>query len=94
MNRMDKYYIKRYGITVRDKELMLEKQKYCCACCEKPFGGKKAYVDHEHCLGYSRLPPEEKRNYIRGLLCYICNKWLVAKNTRDTIGKVYFYLKK
>ena len=36
-------------------------------------GKKGLFVDHLHIEGCKDLPPEEKRKYIRGLLCSNCN---------------------
>ena len=55
----------RYGITIKDYDDMLLKQKGMCKICkskESGYGRKYFCVDHNH-----------KTNKIRGLLCYSCN---------------------
>jgi hypothetical protein len=52
-------WLKRYGITSKDFETMLEKQNGACAVCKKK---KKLCVDHDHETGK-----------VRGLLCRACN---------------------
>lgn len=67
---------KRFGITLEEYNQMFIKQKGCCGICERHQSEfKKALdVDHEHVEGYNKMPPEEKRKYVRGLLCNSCNR--------------------
>lgn len=62
----------RYGITIKDYDLMLEVQKNSCAiCCKKQEDtSKKLFVDHDHTSGK-----------IRGLLCHHCN--ILLGNAKD-----------
>lgn len=52
--------LKHYNITIKDYELLLEKQNGKCAICQKERG---LHVDHNHVTGK-----------VRGLLCGQCNK--------------------
>ncbi len=69
--KMRGYRLKcRYGISVEEYDLLLEKQNGVCAICQKPeavvdpryLTPRKLAVDHCH-----------KSGKIRGLLCYACN---------------------
>lgn len=53
-----------YGITLKDYNLLLEKQNHKCAICESDNAGGRGvfHVDHDHETGK-----------IRGLLCHKCN---------------------
>ena len=55
---------RKYGITLKDYYLLLEKQNYKCAICgsDNPKRDKFFCVDHDH-----------KTGEVRGLLCFICN---------------------
>jgi len=73
---------RRYGITPEQYDLMLERQGGGCAICGRlPKPGRRLAVDHDHAT---------KR--VRGLLCFQCNKYRVAKNTKQTALWVLRYL--
>ena len=54
--------LKRYGISIEEYNLQLEKQGNACAICRVV---KKLHVDHSHSTGK-----------FRGLLCFECNSGL------------------
>lgn len=64
-----------YGITPERYDAMLTAQGGHCAIClaTEPGGKGTWHVDHKHADGFKRLPPEEKRKSVRGLLCNDCN---------------------
>ncbi len=72
-----KYLLKKYGITTIDYGVLLAKQNYVCSICkeEKTKLGKikNLCVDHIHVPGYAKMKSEEKKKYVRGLLCFLCN---------------------
>lgn len=51
-----------YGISVKEYDLMFEKQGGCCAICGKPSIERALSTDHDHETGK-----------VRGLLCRNCN---------------------
>jgi hypothetical protein len=75
------YGLSRDGVSAVRKALIIA-QKYQCALCGKSFsGGRIGYLDHDHHSGA-----------IRGVLCMWCNRFRVAKNTRETSIEVVRYL--
>jgi len=72
---------KKYNLSLEDYESMLEAQNNRCAICDSE---EKLVVDHDHETGI-----------VRGLLCYSCNRNLIA-NRRDpcVFIKAAKYLKK
>lgn len=50
--------------------LTLKGQGKCEICGNTP---KILCVDHLHIKGYKKMAPEQKRKYVRGLLCFQCN---------------------
>jgi hypothetical protein len=86
----------KYGLT---EELWIEWYKSNdgkCHVCDNPFEDEKkdriSYVDHEHVKNYKKMSPEDKRQYIRGILCYQCNRRLLEKSNtlkRLRLGVAY-----
>ncbi len=54
-------------------------QGMVCGVCGRLPASLRLNVDHEHVKGYAKLPPEQKRKHIRGLLCYVCNKFFAMR---------------
>lgn len=84
-----------YGLTPEEYWEALKVQNDGCAICGLKELSRDKFtlaVDHEHVDGYDLLQPEEKRKYFRGLLCNVCNRWIVAKNTLETARAVLRYL--
>lgn len=84
-----KYLLKRdYGLTVKDYEMMIEKQDHRCAICGSDHNHRTTseyfFVDHCHDTGT-----------IRGLLCNKCNRMIGNVFDRtDVLKKMIEYLKK
>lgn len=74
LTRRDKYLRTKYGITeaIYKKMLALHDGK-CWICDQKP---KKSAlnVDHDH-----------KSGQVRGLLCFLCNKYMIGRRRREHI---------
>jgi len=61
---------KALGVTDAEYARLLEAQGGHCALCPNTPKTRRLHVDHDHATGR-----------VRGLLCYVCNKYLPA--TRD-----------
>jgi hypothetical protein len=66
----------RYGLSQEDWLGMLERQGWCCPICRK-HRGVQFTTDHEHVRGWAKMPPEQRRLYVRGILCRHCN-WKIV----------------
>jgi hypothetical protein len=66
-----------YNRTLADQNLQRDRQKNACEICRRSFSQFTAYQDHDHACCPRRL-----KNFCgkcnRGLLCYLCNKRVVA----------------
>ena len=51
----DKYYQKRYGITLDQYNQMLAKYDGCCWICLRPPTGRRLAVDHDHGHRYVKI---------------------------------------
>jgi hypothetical protein len=79
--------------------MLLASQGFACGvCCKLPgiserFGYRRFVTDHEHVRGWKKMKPEQRRQYVRGLLCYWCNKTYVGRGiTIDIASGVLRYL--
>jgi len=77
------YLKKKYGITIEEYGLLVEKSGNKCAICQSEFLGKNLpCVDHDH-----------KNNKVRGLLCRYCNASIgQLGDTAEDLRKAYTYL--
>lgn len=69
----------RYGLTMRRWEEYVEAQGGVCPICERLPSSGRLCVDHEHCRGWARMPDEERAMYTRGLCCFHCNRFFLAR---------------
>jgi hypothetical protein len=71
--------LRTYGLTADEWLGLLKAQDWKCPIClqgnDRPKTGKKALwnTDHEHVPKWAKMPPEERKRYVRGILCYYCN---------------------
>jgi|WetSurSiteA1Bulk_404760.scaffolds.fasta_scaffold00089_5 hypothetical protein len=67
--------IKLFGITIDEYYHMFDSQNGRCAVCGRPQSecSRAFAVDHIHIDGYEKFSIQEKRKYVRGLLCVSCN---------------------
>src|ERR1700679_3642442 len=62
-----------YGITLEEWNQLLERQEGVCAACQTLPPSGTLCVDHIHVLGFKKMEIKEKKKYIRGLVCFLCN---------------------
>lgn len=72
--------MKRYGLTLDDWQAILRRQGFGCAVCGDR--DKPVVTDHEHVRGWAKMPPEERKTFVRGLLCRFCNHRVVGNHKR------------
>lgn len=56
-----------YGLTPEEWMDMFRAQGSCCAICKQ--GDKQMTTDHQHVKGWKKMVPEERKKYVRGILC-------------------------
>lgn len=77
--------VAKYGITLMEWSYMLEDQDFACGCCGKVPSSGRLFIDHEHVRGWTKMPPEERRFYVRGLACYVCNRFVLNYRINATL---------
>ena len=71
--------LRKYGLTAEDWLKILNSQGGVCAVCKNIPDNGRLCTDHEHVKGWKKLAPEQRKLYVRGLLCYFCNHWYVGR---------------
>ena len=83
--------LRKYGLTEHDFRMRVIHQGGVCAICGQV--PTRWVVDHEHKRGWKRMPAEKRVRYVRGLLCWRCNYFFMAKGiTVERAQNVVRYL--
>lgn len=83
--------LSRYGLTVDEWQAMYDRQAGRCPVCNRDVD--KLVIDHEHIRGWKSLPPEQRKLYVRGLLCVRDNwRFLPTGLTGEIAGRIHTYL--
>ena len=82
-----KRVLMRYGMSLKDYEILLEEQDYRCLICDiqhKDQAGERLVVDHDH---------KKDLRAVRGLLCGNCNLGLgLFRDSPESLRKAAEYL--
>jgi transcription elongation factor Elf1 len=70
----------KYGLSEEEWISILEKQNFRCPICEKEPSSGIFRTDHYHVPKWKSMPPEQRKKYIRGLLCFFCNRYYVGRS--------------
>lgn len=85
--------VRKYGWTTDAWLQQLNRQGWVCPICGKAPPTGKYVTDHEHVRGWVRMPDEQRRLYVRGLTCWTCNRYLLARGISvDVARNVATYL--
>lgn len=65
--------LRRYGLDRDEWLVLMASQGWRCPVCLKTGASVKWNTDHDHVPLWSKRPPEERKRYVRGVLCVYCN---------------------
>jgi hypothetical protein len=83
----------KYGLSEEEWVAILEKQNFKCPICEKEPSSGIFRTDHYHVPKWKSMPSEQRKKYVRGLLCYFCNRYYVGRSiTIEKAENVVKYL--
>jgi hypothetical protein len=71
--------LKKYGLTEEFWRAILSRQNGACGACGNVPKSGKLSIDHEHVRGWKDMRAEDRTQYVRGLLCYMCNHYRLAR---------------
>lgn len=69
----------KYGLTEADWMAILTRQGGHCGACHKVPTSKRMNIDHEHIRGWAKMKTADRKPFVRGLLCYMCNHYRLAR---------------
>jgi recombination endonuclease VII len=69
--------LKKYGMTEDEFIFMLNEHGHACGVCKRPPKSGLLFIDHEHVRGWAKMEPEDRKKYVRGLACYVCNRFIL-----------------
>ncbi len=71
--------LKKYGLSLPEWLAILNRQGGTCAVCKRIPKSGRLHTDHQHIKNWKKLPANERKKYVRGLLCFICNSRFASK---------------
>ncbi len=77
--------LRRYGLTRTQWLQLLKVQGWVCPICERRVA--RWNIDHHHAPGWKLMPPEQRRRYVRGVLCIRCNFRLVHSTISAAVAQ-------
>lgn len=69
----------KYGLTEAEWLAILERQGGVCAICKRVPETGRLNTDHEHVKGWKKMPPEKRKQFVRGAVCYWCNRSFLGR---------------
>lgn len=85
--------LKKYGLSDAVWCSMALSQGQACAICRKLPKTGRLCIDHEHVKGWKKMKDEQRVNYVRGLLCWVCNHYYCGRGiTVDKAKNLVSYL--
>ncbi len=71
--------LEKYGLSRDEFKAILKSQDNTCPICEKTPSTGRWNIDHHHVKGWSKMPPEQRKLYVRGVVCWFCNRYYMSK---------------
>lgn len=71
--------LRKYGLLRAEWLEILRTQGNVCAICKKLPPSGRMVTDHEHVLGWKKMPWHERKKYVRGILDWVCNHYAVGR---------------
>lgn len=71
--------LKKYGLSIEDWRVLLAQQGGACFVCENVPPRGRLCIDHRHVKGWKKMSPDRRRQYVRGLLCWVCNHYYLGR---------------
>jgi hypothetical protein len=77
--------LRKYGLTLDEWSAILDRQGGVCPICGLVPSTNRFCVDHEHIKGWRKMPPEQRKLYVRGLVCWRDNNRVLTAGVTATM---------
>jgi hypothetical protein len=85
----------KYGLSEDEWVEIFKQQGETCPICKKESSTGRYVTDHKHVKGWKKMPPEQRKLYVRGVTCWYCNHWVLSRGiTIEKLQNAIDYLKK
>jgi len=71
--------LQKYGLSLDEWQAMADAQGHRCYICRQEPSKGRLCVDHFHAKGWKKMPPEQRKLYVRALLCWTCNHYYMGR---------------
>jgi hypothetical protein len=79
--------LKKYGLSEAEWQSICDLQGGVCFVCKLVPTKGRLCIDHEHVKGWKKMPPEKRKLYVRGLLCWVCNHYYLGRGINTSKAK-------
>jgi len=87
--------LKKYGLNLEEWQVILDRQGGVCDICKKVTSTGRLCIDHFHLKNWKKLPPDQRKLEVRGLLCWVCNSKVLFRGiTIEKLKNAALYLEK
>jgi recombination endonuclease VII len=69
----------KYGLSIQDWVRLAALQDSVCYVCRRLPSSGRLHIDHAHVKNWRKMPPQERRKWVRALACQWCNRSFLAK---------------
>lgn len=85
--------LRRYGLTTDEWLGLLKAQGWRCPICRKGSATTLFNTDHDHVPRWKTMTPDERKRYVRGVLCAYCNRRRVnSRMSAEEARRIATYL--
>lgn len=71
--------LSRYGLSLREWRSLCRRAGGVCEVHGGLPASKKLNIDHEHVPGWKRKTGVERKRFVRGLVCAVCNHYVLTR---------------
>lgn len=77
--------LKKYGLSQQEWCEILDAQDGVCGSCGRVPPSGRLVTDHEHVRGWKAMPPERRKFYVRGVVCFQCNHYALRRGMTQRV---------
>jgi hypothetical protein len=79
--------LKKYGLSIEEWKALADAQDHKCFVCEQEPKKGRLCIDHFHEKGWKKMPPGQRKLYVRALCCWVCNHYYLGRGITPAKAK-------